>query len=83
MLAKQAWKILSNPNSLMAQVFKAKYFPYGDILNSKLGSNPSYAWLSIHNSLEVIRRGIRWRVGNGRRIHIWDDRCCLRHQPTR
>ena len=70
MLAKQAWKILSNPNSLMAQVFKAKYFPYGDILNLKLGSNPSYAWRSIHNSLEVIRRGTRWRVGNGRRIHI-------------
>ena len=83
MLAKQAWRILSNLNSPMAQVFKSKYFPYGDFLNSKLGSNPSYAWRSIHNSLEVIRRGTRWRVGNGCRIYIWDDRCCLRHQPTR
>ncbi|XP_050249054.1 uncharacterized protein LOC126696338 [Quercus robur] len=74
LLAKQGWRILTNPDSLVARVFKAKYFPFDDVLNSKKGSNPSYAWRSIHNSLEVIKRGTRWRVGNGRRIHIWDDR---------
>ena len=74
LLAKQGWQILSNPNSLMARVYKAKCFPYDDILNAKLGSNPSYAWRSIFNSLEVIRKGTRWRVGNGKRIHIWEDK---------
>nr|XP_023915006.1 uncharacterized protein LOC112026546 [Quercus suber] len=74
MLDKQGWRILTNPNSLMARVFKAKYFPHDDVLNSKKGKNPSYAWRSIHNSLEIIRRGTRWRVGNGRRIQIWDDK---------
>ncbi|XP_023893347.1 uncharacterized protein LOC112005329 [Quercus suber] len=39
-----------------------------------MGSNPSYAWRSIHNSLGILKEGTRWRVGNGRRIHIWDDR---------
>ena len=74
MLAKQAWRILSNPNPLMAWVFKTKYFPYDDFLNSKKGGSPSYVWRSIHNSLGVIKKGTRWRVGNGRRIHIWDDK---------
>ena len=74
MLAKQGWRILTNPNSLMAQVYKAKYFPHDEVLNSKKGSNPSYAWRSIHNNHEVIRKGTRWRVGNGQRIHIWDDK---------
>ena len=74
MLAKQGWRILTNPNSLFARVFKAKYFPHDDVLNSKIGSNPSYTWRSINNSLEVIKRGTRWRVGNGRRIHIWEDK---------
>ena len=74
MLAKQAWRILSNPSSLVTRVLKSKYFPTGDVLNAKLGSLPSYSWRSIHGNLEVIRRGSRWRVGNGKLIHIWEDR---------
>ena len=74
MLAKQAWRILTNPTSLIARVLKARYFPSGDILSATLGSNPSYSWRSIFNSLEVIKKGTRWRVGNGKQIHIWDDK---------
>ena len=25
--------------------------------------------------LEVVKKGTRWRVGNGRFIHIWNDKC--------
>ena len=74
MLAKQAWRILSNPSSLVTWVLKSKYFPTSDVLNAKLGSLPSYSWRSIHGNLEVIRKGSRWRVGNGKLIHIWEDR---------
>ena len=59
MLAEQGWQILTNPNSIVARVFKAKYFPHDDILSSEKGCSPSYAWRSIHNSLEVIWMGIR------------------------
>ena len=59
MLAKQGWRLLQHPNSLVAKVYKARYFPFNDVLNSKKGSNPSYAWRSIHNSLEVIKIGTR------------------------
>ncbi|KAL0004281.1 hypothetical protein SO802_011842 [Lithocarpus litseifolius] len=69
MLAKQAWRILTNPTSLLARVLKAR-----DILCATLGTNPSYSWQSIFNSLEVIRKGTRWCVGNGKKIHIWDDK---------
>ena len=74
LLAKQAWRILTNPSSLAARILKAKYFPFCDILLANLGSNPSYTWRSIFNSLEVLHSGTRWRVGNGRLIHIWDDK---------
>ena len=74
MLAKQAWRILSNPSSFIARVLKACYFPSGDILSATLGSNLSYSWRSIFHSLYVIRKGTRWRVGNGKQIHIWDDK---------
>ena len=42
LLAKQAWRILTNPSSLAARILKAKYFPFCDILLANLGSNPSY-----------------------------------------
>ena len=74
LLAKQAWRILSNPSSLAARTLKAKYFPFCDILHANLGSSPSFTWRNIFNSLEVLRSGTRWRVGNGRLIHIWDDK---------
>ena len=56
-LAKQAWRILTNPSSLVACILKAKYYPYCDVLNASLGSNPSYTWRSIHNSLDVLKNG--------------------------
>ena len=74
MLAKQGWRLLSNPHSLLARIYRAKYFPHGDVLNLKLGCCPSYTWRSIFRALEVIRSGTRWRVGNGRVIHIWEDK---------
>ena len=74
MLAKQLWRILQYPNSLVARVLKAKYFPTGDILNANLGSSPSYSWRSIHSSLGVIRKNTRWRVGYGKLINIWEDK---------
>ena len=57
MLAKQGWRLISNPNSLVAQLYKAKYYVHGDVFNAKLGSSPSYTWRSIFNGLEVVRRG--------------------------
>ncbi|XP_030969612.1 uncharacterized protein LOC115989874 [Quercus lobata] len=74
LLAKQVWRIFTNPSSLAARILKAKYFPYEDILNAGLGSSPSFTWRSIFQSIEVIKNGTRWRVGNGRLIHIWEDK---------
>ena len=74
LLAKQAWRILSNPITLVARILKEKYFPFCDILHTDLGSNPSFTQRSIFNSLEVLRCGTRWRVGNGHLIHIWEDK---------
>lgn len=44
LLAKQGWKLLSNPTTLISRVLKAKYFNNCDFLDANLGSNPSYTW---------------------------------------
>lgn len=39
--------LLRKPESLVARLIKARYFPRIEFLNSVLGHNPSYIWWSI------------------------------------
>lgn len=48
MLAKQAYRFLIYPNSLVAGTFKAKYYPHYDFLHSKIDNSLGYIWRSIH-----------------------------------
>lgn len=71
MLGKQGWHLLTNQDTILSRVFKAKYYPKSGFLEAKLGHNPSYVWRSIHASQVVVRRGLRWRIGNGNSINVW------------
>jgi hypothetical protein len=44
MLAKQAWRLLSDTDSLCARVMRAKYYPNGKILKAKMKSGSSFTW---------------------------------------
>ncbi|PNX86605.1 ribonuclease H, partial [Trifolium pratense] len=50
MLGKQGWKLLTNHDTILSRVFKAKYYSKEGFLDAKLGHNPSYVWRSIHAS---------------------------------
>ncbi|XP_030964286.1 uncharacterized protein LOC115985485 [Quercus lobata] len=65
LLVKQAWRILTNPSSLAARVLKAKNFPYGDILNASLGSNPSYTGEAFFIISKPLRKELvkEWEMG--------------------
>ena len=73
MLAKLAWQLLSDENSLFHKVFKARFFPRRSILEAKDSPSASYAWRSIPIGRNVIAKGALWRVGNGKQIKIWSD----------
>lgn len=73
LLAKQGWRILQQPNSLVHRVYKAKYFPKEMFLDAQVGRRPSYVWRSILAARDIIKKGSRWCIGNGQRIHIWKD----------
>ena len=73
LLAKQCWRLIQNPDSLCAQVLKAKYYPDGDILEAGPKKGSSYTWQSIMAGIQTFKRGCSWRVGSGANIDIWND----------
>ena len=73
MLARQAWRILVNPESLCARVLKARYFPNGRLEDTVFTSNASQTWQSIVHGLELLKEGLVWRIGNGQSVRIWRD----------
>ena len=73
MLAKLAWRLLHDDNSLFYRVFKARFFPRETILEAKDSSSASYAWKSILKGRDVILKGALWRIGDGKRVRIWGD----------
>uniref|UniRef100_A0A7N2MU32 Reverse transcriptase domain-containing protein n=1 Tax=Quercus lobata TaxID=97700 RepID=A0A7N2MU32_QUELO len=81
LLAKQAWRLLHNKTSLFYKVFKARFFPNTTIMEAVDSRMGSYAWKSILRGRDVIQRGATWRVGNGEKINIWQQRWLPRKHP--
>jgi hypothetical protein len=74
LLAKQGWRIITNPHSLVARMFKAKYYPKCDFLKAKQAQNMSFFWQSILKAIWILRKGCVWQIGNEKSINIWEDR---------
>ncbi|KAL4310628.1 hypothetical protein GQ457_01G034890 [Hibiscus cannabinus] len=73
LLAKQCWRLVTQPNCLMAKILKARYYPQTDFLNSSLGSSPSYVWRSLWSAKGLILQGMGWCIGSGHHVNIWRD----------
>ncbi|KAL5539433.1 hypothetical protein UlMin_045908 [Ulmus minor] len=74
LLGKQVWRITQKPHSLVAQVLKARYFPCSSIWEAEALSSASYVWKSILWGRNLVAHGMRWRVGNGSQISVYNSR---------
>jgi len=71
MFGKQSWKLLTDSNSLLTRVLKAKYFPRRDFLDAPLGHNPSYTWRSLWSTQSLLTLGHRWKIEDCSNINVW------------
>ncbi|XP_062014625.1 uncharacterized protein LOC133731216 [Rosa rugosa] len=74
MLGKQGWRILSNPQSLIARLYKAKYFPTCSFWEAEVGESPSFSWRSILSARPLLKAGVQWCIGDETQVSIWNDR---------
>ncbi|KAL7111330.1 hypothetical protein ACP275_05G080800 [Erythranthe tilingii] len=74
-LAKQAWRLAMNPESLLARPLKACNYLQRDFSSAMEDHRPLAIWRSIAAARPSLDSGIRMRIGNGRstaiRGHPW------------
>ena len=64
---------MTDPSSLIAQLYHAKYYSNSTFLNSSLGTNPNYTWRSIWVTRDLLWKHSRWHVGDGSQIFLKQD----------
>ncbi|XP_057427644.1 uncharacterized protein LOC130720950 [Lotus japonicus] len=72
-LAKQAWRIMDDPNSLWAQVLKGLYHPNTSFMQAKKKASASWGWNSILQGRDFIKNNGKWIIGEGNEVNIWED----------
>ncbi|CAM8912119.1 unnamed protein product [Rhodiola kirilowii] len=56
-LAKQAWRLYTQPDLLISKIYSAKYCHSSDMLYCSAGYRPSFCWRSIVKGFEILRIG--------------------------
>jgi hypothetical protein len=73
MVAKQGWKIMTKLKSLLAKIFKVRYFPHLSFFEANFGSNPCYVWRSLWKYCNELELRCRRRIGDECKIKMMDD----------
>jgi hypothetical protein len=60
------------------QSIDAKYYPEGDVLKANPVVGMSYARRSRLHGVNLLRKGIIWRIGDDTQVKIWEDPCGYR-----
>ncbi|KAK3154089.1 hypothetical protein QOZ80_2BG0185830 [Eleusine coracana subsp. coracana] len=70
MLGKQGWRLMTNPTSLCARVFKGKYFPHCEFMEATKKKNASHTWRAIFVGRKALQMGLIRRIGDGSNTNI-------------
>lgn len=79
LLGKQCWNLITKPESLVARVLIARYYPNNHLLQAIRTGGSSYTWSGLWEAKERFKDGFRWDLGDGKLINITSDRW-LRHK---
>ncbi|CAN1164106.1 Uncharacterized mitochondrial protein AtMg00310 [Linum perenne] len=72
LLAKQSWRILTQPELLISRIYKRKYFHSSNFLKAKKRSRPSCGWQGILHGLDFLLLGLLIQLGSHSRMSIFE-----------
>lgn len=58
---------------MLHSILKARYFKNTFFLDAARGYDPSFTWRSIWGAKSLLLEGLKWGVGNGLQINVWND----------
>lgn len=73
LLGKLCWNFIKNPQSLVARVYKARYYSDSHFLQAKLGNGSSFIWSGIITARNSLSESYRWVLGDGKDINAVTD----------
>ena len=73
LLAKQLWRLVQFPDSLVARVIRGRYYRLSSPLRMGTSDTPSYVWTSMTAARKLLLLGIRSKVHSGYEINVWED----------
>lgn len=73
LIGKHIWNFISDPNSLVARIYKTRYFLDCHILKANKQRGSSYIWEGIWEAKEELMKGYKWVLGDGQTIDICKD----------
>lgn len=73
LLGKHVWRFCNSSTSLVARLFKVRYFADNHILNAVKRTGSSFVWNEIWEAKEQLMKGFRGILGDGKDIKILKD----------
>ncbi|XP_048621914.1 uncharacterized protein LOC111212914 [Brassica napus] len=73
LLAKQAWRILTKPDSLLARILLGKYCHKKHFLDAMVPATCSHGWRSILHGRDLLKENLGKAIGNGQTTKLWKD----------
>ena len=73
LFAKQLWRLVQFPDSLVARVLRGRYYRLSLPLRVISVNSPSYVWTRISAARELLMLGIRQKIHSGYEVKAWED----------
>lgn len=57
----------------MAKILKERYFKFTNVLNATNPRRGSYVWESLLQGRDLLKKGMRFVIGDGSMVNVWSD----------